>query len=697
VSLRVDALLAMASAERSLGDFEAASRALLRARKLAQGLDDTARSAAVELALGANDLARGEKAEASRWLEAALRSARDAGDPGIQAAALNDLGRLRAASGDAPRALSLFEKSAQHARQAGDLEIEARAASNAARTATDPNQATQWLARALARSRALPDGDAKAALLLNLAEQEQARANRGPAQAQRSRLQAAKLYAEALGVADATGSDRMASYALGGLSEVHASGGGTDTALSLAQRAVARARRAEAPDALYRWNAQTARLLAGHGDTDAAIDAYQRALRGVQGLQRRLRRSGAARDPALNADFESIYPALMDLLLAQAKRAPPEQQQALLGEVRSYVEARKADELRDYFRDDCVDAQQARLAPVESLSATARVVYPIPLETRTVLLVGRPSGELVQYAAPVGRARLGEEARALRTRLEESGTRRYLPHAQRLYQWLVAPLEVEFQDREVDTLVFVPDVTLLPIPLGALHDGENFLVERLAVAITPGLTLTDPRPMDSGRLRALLAGLREGVGDFAALPGVAEEIRGVQEILRADLMLDADFQQTALRQALEETPYGLVHLATHAEFTGEGDEAFLVTWDGPLSLDTLAADVGLFRFRDTPLELLTLSACDTAAGGERAALGLSGVAVKTGARSALGTLWSVDDPATSALMRHFYGSLLEAGSSRAAALRSAQRALIADFRYRHPAYWAPFQLIGSWL
>lgn len=687
----------MATAERSLGEFDAAMGALRSARELAQQVHDPARSASVELALGATELARGNPREASAWLEAAVQSARAAGEPALEASAQNDLGTLRAAAGDTAGALTLFAKSAERAQAAGDLEIAARASSNAARASADPEQAASWRALALQRTRALPDSDAKAVLLFNLAEQEQSLADSQPELAGAARVRAAELFAECLAVADATSSDRMASYALGGLAAVHEAAGRPDSALSLSRRALARAGRVGADDALPRWHAQVARLLAQAGETEAAIDAYERALAGLQGLQRRLRRSGAARDPQLDADFRRVHATLMDLLLRRAENAPDADAQALLRRVRDHVEGRKADELRDYFRDDCVDTLQARLEPVESLSATALIVYPIPLEERTALLVGRPSGRLVQYAAPVGRARLGEEARALRGRLEESGSRRYLPHAQQLYQWLVAPLEAELHASEVETLVFVPDLTLLSIPMGALHDGQRFLVERFALAITPGLELTDPEPMDPAKLRALLAGLREGVGDFAALPGVAEEIRGVREILDADLLLDAEFRQESLREALEETPYALLHLATHAEFAAEGGEAFLLTWDGRLSLDALAEDVGLFRFRDAPLELLTLSACDTAAGGERAALGLSGIAVKTGARSALGTLWSVDDPATSALMRNFYGALLVPGTSRAGALQGAQRALLADFRYRHPAYWAPFQIIGNWL
>ncbi len=175
------------------------------------------------------------------------------------------------------------------------------------------------------------------------------------------------------------------------------------------------------------------------------------------------------------------------------------------------------------------------------------------------------------------------------------------------------------------------------------------------------------------------------------------EIRVVGELTASEVLLNEDFRREALRRALAQESFSLVHLATHARFPGGDESPFLQAWDGPILLDELAADIGLFRFRDEPLELLTLSACETAQGDDRAALGLSGVAIKAGARSALGTLWSINDPAAEALVARFYRELLLERVSRAEALRRAQRELLAQPAYRHPAYWAPFILIGSWL
>ena len=237
---------------------------------------------------------------------------------------------------------------------------------------------------------------------------------------------------------------------------------------------------------------------------------------------------------------------------------------------------------------------------------------------------------------------------------------------------------------------------LLTIPMAALHDGERFLVEKFSLATTPGLDLVDPAALMRPDLKSIAAGISKSIAGQPPLPWVAREIRLVESLLGGEILLDDDFQRANLRASLEAEDFGVVHIATHAQFSARSEETYLLTWDGRLGLDALADQIGLFRFRDQPLELLTLSACETAQGDRRAALGLSGVAVKAGARSVLGSLWSVNDAATTLVVGEFYRALLE-GNSRAQALQRAQILLLTDFRYRHPAFWAPFLLIGAWL
>jgi CHAT domain-containing protein len=148
---------------------------------------------------------------------------------------------------------------------------------------------------------------------------------------------------------------------------------------------------------------------------------------------------------------------------------------------------------------------------------------------------------------------------------------------------------------------------------------------------------------------------------------------------------------------LVKKPFSIVHIASHAQFRGNIEETFLLTFDDKLTLDRLEEMIGLFRFREEPLELLTLSACQTAAGDDRAALGLAGIAIKAGARSALATLWYINDQSSSDLVSEFYRQLQDPSISRAAALQRAQLQLLNVPGYEHPGYWAPFLLINNWL
>src|SRR5581483_1951004 len=356
----------------------------------------------------------------------------------------------------------------------------------------------------------------------------------------------------------------------------------------------------------------------------------------------------------------------------------------------------KADELRNYFGDECVDAARYRITSLEAVAATAAVVYPVILADRLELLVSLPDG-LHRVAVPVGAEPLTREVRALRYFLEKRTTNEYLPHAQQVYDWVIRPLLPLLENQPVTTLVFVPDGPLRTIPMAALHDGAAFLISRYAVATTPGLTLTDPRPLKRQAIQALSAGLSEAVQGFAPLPNVAEEVQTVNQLFGGDVLLNRDFLVPRVERELKEKPFAVVHIASHGQFENDVRKSFVLAYDDKLTMDRLDRFVGLMRFREEPLALLTLSACETAAGDDRAALGLAGVAIKAGARSALATLWSINDESSTVLVTEFYRHLRDPSLSKAAALQRAQRNMLSHPIYRHPAYWAPFLLLNNWL
>ena len=161
--------------------------------------------------------------------------------------------------------------------------------------------------------------------------------------------------------------------------------------------------------------------------------------------------------------------------------------------------------------------------------------------------------------------------------------------------------------------------------------------------------------------------------------------------------MNEEFLVSNLEEDMKEENFTIIHIASHGKFEKEAKDSFVLTYDQKLTMDHLRELIGLFQFRRVPLDLLTLSACETAAGDAQSALGLAGVAVKAGARSALATLWFISDEASSKLINEFYVRLKKSSLSKAQALREAQVALLDHPIYRHPGYWAPFLLINNWL
>jgi filamentous hemagglutinin family protein len=489
--------------------------------------------------------------------------------------------------------------------------------------------------------------------------------------------QAHARFSKAVTEAQAVRDDRSLSFALGNLAALYEDAGRADEALYLTRRALAAAERADAPDALYRALGREGRLLRARGDRDGAIASLRRAVDVLEEI--RIGAQGA---------YAPVYLDLVGALLDDGSVDH-------LKEARGTVERLKAAELRDYFQDDCVAELEAKTAQLDDLATGAAIVYPILLPDRLELLVTLPSG-LHRYTSPVGSAALAGTAARFRDALQDPGRDRWREDARSLYDALLAPYASDLEREGVDTLVFVPDGPLRTIPMAALHDGTRFLGERYALAVTPSLALTDPEPLGREGLEILLAGVSDAVDGFPALPGVPAELRAIQAMRGGRVLLDDAFDVERVEEAISTSEPSIVHIASHAVFTGEPATSFVLTHDGKLTMERLSEMVSVTRFRRRPLEMLVLSACETAAGNDRAGLGLAGVAIRAGARSAVGSLWSIADEAATRVMESFYQELAKSGVSRAEALRRAQAKLRADERLAHPYYWSPFVVINNW-
>jgi CHAT domain-containing protein len=518
-----------------------------------------------------------------------------------------------------------------------------------------------------------------------------------PADAKPLAQQTAAAFTAALNIAEKGNDQRTASYAYGYLGKLYEDEQKYAEALEQTRRAIFAAQQQNATEALYRWHWQSGRILVRLGQLDDAILAYRLALQDLQAIREEMSSCYANPESSYQKTASVVCLELVDLLLQRASRVKNgEPLEPYLIEARATLESLKVFELREYFRDDCIDAARAVEKRLDTVSAKAAIVYPILLPDRVELLVSF-GGQLKRFTLAVGVKELTSEVRDFRRKLVKRTTWEFLPHAQKLYDWIIRPLEKDLDAMKPDTLVFVPDGPLRSVPMAALHDGNQFLVNRYPIAITPSMNLTDPRPVRQQQARILSVGLTDAVQGFPGLPYVADEMQSIKTLYNGKQLLNDQFRLANLQQELKAEPFSIVHIASHGQFGGEVERTFLLAFDEKFTMNRFGEYVGLFKFREEPLDLLTLSACETAAGDDRAALGLAGVAVRAGARSALATLWHVNDPASFELITEFYRNLKQPNTSRANALQAAQLKLINDARYDHPGYWAPFLLINNWL
>ncbi|MBP0004825.1 MAG: CHAT domain-containing protein [Cyanobacteria bacterium SBC] len=501
----------------------------------------------------------------------------------------------------------------------------------------------------------------------------------------------ARAVAEARSIDDL----RAESYSLGQLGHLYERVGQFADAQALTEQALTLAQTISASDLLARWQWQLGRVLSQQQQYDSAIAAYREAVTSLEGL----RRDVAAFEAGLRFSFrdrvEPVYRELVSLLLRDENLNDPEQRQARLAEARQTIEQLQLAELDNFFREACLDAESVS---IDQIDPHAAAIYPILLPDRLFVILSVAGEPLDFYWIPISQAEVEATAEQMlqSLHLAYSDVDR-LQIAQTLYGWLLRPAETALERNNIETLVFVLDGILRNVPMSALHDGKHYLVEQYAVALSPSLYLFAPKASLSATPQVLSAGLTEAHRGFAPLPGVADEIERIAERLPTRVLLDDDFTRGSLDIQIRSNHFEIVHLATHGQFSSNVEETFLLAWDGPIEVRDLEAWLQANHFGNT-IDLLVLSACQTALGDDRAVLGMAGVALRSGARSTIATLWSVRDRSTTLLMDEFYRQLVQTPRpTKAEALRRAQLHLLYDTEYNHPFFWSSFVSIGNWL
>ncbi len=524
-----------------------------------------------------------------------------------------------------------------------------------------------------------------------------------------SELDAAKILATAIKEAKKLGNPRIEAYALGSLGNIYEQKGQLAEAEKLTEQALQLSQQNNASDISYIWQWQLARVDKAQGKNDIAIAAYQGAISTIKSLRSDL----AAANPDVQFSFrnaiEPIHRELVELLLSS-------NQKDNLKIARDTIEGLQLVELDNFFREACLTAKPEQ---IDRVDAKAAVIYPIILKDKLAIVASLPKLEqgsqtkeqikgkqetrdFRYYKTDINKQEVEQLAMRLRENLGQATAFDVtLPQLQKMYDLVIRPEAADLAASKVETLVFVLDGVLRNIPVSALHDGKQFLVEKYSVALTPGLQLLAPRALNKGRLAALVAGIDAARQGFAPLPFVGEEINKIKSEVPSQILLNEKFTNPAFQNRILATSSPIVHLATHGQFSSNADETFIVTWDGKIKVNQLSSLLKTVELsQNNTLELLVLSACETAAGDSRSALGLAGVAVRSGARSTIATLWRVNDEASATLMSQFYDQLVKAnttGISKAEALRRAQVATLQNPDYKSPYYWAAYVLLGNWI
>ncbi|MDX2257071.1 MAG: CHAT domain-containing protein [Pseudanabaenaceae cyanobacterium bins.39] len=382
----------------------------------------------------------------------------------------------------------------------------------------------------------------------------------------------------------------------------------------------------------------------------------------------------------------------------------------------------------EIFTGETLESEKITIENTQDLLSTvtqktgdvAALIYPVLLGDRIEILVippkelGKPFHRTTQASNEATITRLITD---YRNNLRDVGSEDYLEQSQQLYNLIIRPIQDQLEAMKVNTLVFVMDSGLRVTPPAALHDGKQFLIEKYAIANIPAIRVTRVEERNRKATRVLAMGLTESVQGFSALPSVDIEVRTIaSEILDGSSFLNKEFTINNLQNQRSQGIYNILHLGTHAQFISDNSQnSFIQFWDSRLRLNQIPS----LRFDNPVIDMLTLSACQTAVGNN---LGISGLAVESGARSVLASLWEVSDAGTAPLMISFYNEF-PAAINKAQAMRLAQIDLLsgkvkiednritglADFPnialpnnlgeidLRHPFYWSSFILVGNWL
>ena len=349
---------------------------------------------------------------------------------------------------------------------------------------------------------------------------------------------------------------------------------------------------------------------------------------------------------------------------------------------------------------------------LQQYSQKAAIFYPLVLEDRLELILVIANGAPIRHTVPVTREKLNRAIVDFRSDVRDPSSLDILTPSQQLYTWLIEPIAADLQKAGVQTIIYAPDGQLRYLPIAALHDGKQWLVERYAINTITAASFTNLSDRSSKSQPRVLAGaftsgkyifdVNGQTFNFSGLPFAGKEVDNlIAKLPNSAKFIDREFNVSSTVAKFKE--YNIIHLATHAAFvTGKPEDSFVMFGDG--SRATLR-DVSTWSLQN--VDLVILSACETGLGGRLGngteIMGFGYQMEYAGAKAAIASLWQVSDGGTQALMDSFYTVLQDPKLTKAEVLARSQRAMIAQKsvstsqNFNHPYYWSPFIIIGNGL
>ncbi|WP_152592805.1 CHAT domain-containing protein [Nostoc sphaeroides] len=485
--------------------------------------------------------------------------------------------------------------------------------------------------------------------------------------------------------------NRAESYALGTIATIYNSLGKTLEATQYFEKAMGLAQSVQAWDIAYEWQWQLGRLYRVLGKVDKANQVYESAINSLEQVRGNL----LGVNPEIQFNFkdkvEPIYHEYMELLFSQdevkSKRAVEIQEKLRLAEIENFLQ--------------CGRLNLSSLRNEQTLKELFPIIYLIKLREQVEVVVRTPQKfyrhtvDFNQIADPIDNLlKIVQKKQFVRT--EDVN---YFIYSKTLYNLLFSPIKQYLPSS--GSLGFVLDSYFQNLPIDMLYDGKKYLTDSYSIVTASSFQQLHNHSAKFQNSNILIGGISQpspSLNDpsvpknLPALPEVKAEIENIKKNTTSVLtLIDSDFNSRSFQQKIEKNSFSLVHLSTHAQFSSDPEQTFVLTWDKPLNVKDLKF---LLKNEGDTINLLVLSACQTAKGDKRSALGIAGIAVQAGARSTLASLWLVDADSTALLMEEFYKGLKN-GLVLPEALRLAKLSLLSSEKYFHPYYWAGFILVGN--